>query len=114
MAFSDIFKLCTPALIYLVLSVLLLVVAIFSGMSALTLILKSALVVLWTFLLNWLCSRGLGVLAWIVLALPVLLIVLLASMSSDVQAAVSTQRPEMLVLTPTSTGSGGCSSCGAH
>ena len=78
------FKLCAPAFIYLVLSVVVLVMGIFSGISALTLIFKSALIVVWTFLLNWLCSRGFGMLAWIILLLPVLLILLLASWSNDV------------------------------
>ena len=83
-AVSGIFKLCAPAFIYLVLSVVVLVMGIFSGISALTLIFKSALIVVWTFLLNWLCSRGFAILAWLILLLPVLLILLLASWSNDV------------------------------
>ena len=83
-AISGIFKLCAPAFIYLVLSVVVLVMGIFSGISALTLIFKSALIVVWTFLLNWLCSRGFAILAWLILLLPVLLILLLASWSNDV------------------------------
>ena len=106
---NSIFKLCTPALIYLVISVLVLVFLIFSGISALTLIMKSALIVLWTFLLNWLCSRGLAVLSWIILLLPVVLIVLLASWSVDVQSRVVPS------WSHTSMGNaakvGGCSSC---
>jgi hypothetical protein len=106
---SAIFKLCTPALIYLVLSVLLLVVAVFSGLSALTLIIKSALIVLWTFLLNWLCSHGLGTLAWVILLLPVVLVLLMASWSTDLKVEP--------VMTGTSLGGSslsGCSMCGAH
>ena len=109
MSFGGIFKLCTPAFIYLVLSVIMLAVGVFSGISALTLIFKSALIVLWTFLLNWLCSRGFAVLSWIILLLPVILVVLLASLSADLGGV----KPS---LSPTSLGSssGGCSSCGAH
>ena len=107
---NSIFKLCTPALIYLVISVLVLVFLIFSGISALTLLMKSALIVLWTFLLNWLCSRGLGVLSWIILLLPVVLVVLLASWSVDVQS-----RGVVPSWSQTSMGNaakvGGCSSC---
>ena len=107
---NTIFKLCTPALVYLVISVLVLVYLVFSGMSALTLIMKSALIVLWTFLLNWLCSRGLGVLSWIIVLLPVIMVVLLASWSVDVGSVAAS--PSM---TATSLGNaakvGGCSSC---
>ena len=109
MSYGGIFKLCTPAFIYLVLSVIVLAVGVFSGISALTFIFKSALIILWTFLLNWLCSRGYAVLSWIILLLPVILVVLLASLSADLGGV----KP---VLSPTSLGSssGGCSSCGAH
>ena len=107
---NTIFKLCTPALVYLVVSVLVLIYLVFSGMSALTLIMKSALIVLWTFLLNWLCSRGFGVLSWIIVLLPVIMVVLLASWSVDVGAVAAS--PSM---TATSLGNaakvGGCSSC---
>lgn len=99
-AVSGIFKLCAPASIYLVLSMVVLVLGIFSGISALTLIFKSALIVVWTFLLNWLCSRGFAILAWLILLLPVLLILLLASWSNDV---VSKSR-----VVPAC---GGCASC---
>ena len=110
MSYGGIFKLCTPAFIYLVLSVIMLAVGVFSGISALTLIFKSALIVLWTFLLNWLCSRGFAVLSWIILLLPVILVVLLASLSADLGSGAVPS------LSPTSLGSssGGCSSCGAH
>jgi hypothetical protein len=71
---------------------------------------KSALIVLWTFLLNWLCSQGLGVLSWIIVLLPVIMVVLLASWSVDVGSVAAS--PSM---TATSLGNaakvGGCSSC---
>lgn len=107
---NTIFKLCTPALVYLVISVIVLVCLLYSGgISALTLIMKSALIVLWTFLLNWLCSRGLGVLSWIIVLLPIVLVVLLASLSVDVQSHFVPSWSQ------TSFGNaakvGGCSSC---
>jgi len=78
-------SLCTPAIVYLVVSVaLVMYIVFFVGMSALTLITKSVLIVIWTFLLNWLCSRGLSVLAWIILLLPVILVLLMACWSVDV------------------------------
>lgn len=112
---SAIFKLCTPALIYLVLSIVVLVMAIFSGISAVTLIIKSALIVLWTFLLNWLCSHGMGTLAWVILLLPVVLVLLMASWSTDLKGYSAEP-----VMTATSLGgaasssSSGCTMCGAH
>lgn len=108
---NTIFKLCTPALIYLVISVIVLLSLLFSGsISALTLVMKSALIVLWTFLLNWLCSRGLGVLSWIILLLPVILIVLLASWSVDVQSRVMPSWSATSMGNAAKVG-GGCSSC---
>jgi len=107
---SSLLKLCTPALVYLVISVILLVFLIFSGsISALTLIMKSALIVLWTLLLNWLCSRGLGVLSWIIVLLPVILVVLLASWSVDVQSRFVPSWSQTSMRNAARVG--GCSSC---
>ena len=63
-------KMCTPAKLYLAISAIFLFTAIFYKISALTLIIKVIFVGIWTLLLNWLCSKGLGNLAWIIVILP--------------------------------------------
>ena len=65
-------KLCEPAKLYLVVSAIFLVMAIFRRISALTLIVKGVFILIWTMVLNWLCSKGFSGLAWIIVLLPFL------------------------------------------
>jgi hypothetical protein len=58
--------------LYLVVSAIFLVLAIFRRISALTLITKGVFILIWTMVLNWLCSKGFKGLAWIIVLLPFL------------------------------------------
>ena len=69
-------KLCEPAKLYLVVSAIFLILAIFRRISALTLVVKGVFVLIWTMVLNWLCSKGFKGLAWIIVLLPFLLLFL--------------------------------------
>ncbi len=68
--------LCTPALVYLVLSIISFV-ATAEGRSASTLFVNSLFVLLWTFLLNVLCQRGYTALSWILVLLPIIVLVVM-------------------------------------
>jgi hypothetical protein len=63
-------KLCEPAKLYLVVSAIFLVLAIFSRISALTLVVKGVFILIWTMVLNWMCSKGFKGLAWVIVLLP--------------------------------------------
>jgi hypothetical protein len=65
--FKDI---CTPAHLYLVLSIVAIIIGIFNQFSALAILVKIFFVLLWTTLLNYLCSKGLSVVSWIFVILP--------------------------------------------
>ena len=65
---------CEPAKLYLIISVIFLIFAVFHQISALTLIVKGIFIVIWTMVLNWLCSKGFSGLAWIIVLLPFLAI----------------------------------------
>jgi hypothetical protein len=67
-------KMCEPAKLYLVVSMIFLVMAIFNRISALTLVIKGVFVLIWSMVLNWLCSKGFSGLAWIIVLLPFLAI----------------------------------------
>ena len=108
---SAVLKLCTPAMVYLVVSVLALAYGVVQQMSAMTLIFKVLLVALWTFLLNWLCAKGYSTLSWIIVLLPVVMIVLLVSLSADLvnKTPKPTSAQSTLVVA-----SSGCSMCNSH
>jgi hypothetical protein len=77
-------KMCEPAKIYLVVTVIFIVLSVFNGLSALTLLVKAAFAVIWTLFLNWLCSKGFSGLAWIIILMPFIFLFLAMFTTMDV------------------------------
>jgi hypothetical protein len=69
-------ELCTPAKIYFVLAVLACLIALFNRVALSTVFVKLLFAFIWTYVLSWLCKKGLKSLAWFLVLLPYLLIVL--------------------------------------
>ena len=67
-------SLCTPAVIYLVLAVISLIVGLMYKFSIMTIVTKGFFVLLWTWILNFLCKKGFKTLAWIMVLLPFILL----------------------------------------
>ena len=63
-------KYCTPAQLYLVLGVIGIIMAFFKNYSIQTLLTNSLFLVLWAWVLNWLCSKGFKAISWILVLLP--------------------------------------------
>jgi hypothetical protein len=64
---------CTPAFLYFVVSTLGILGSLFMGGSAATIIMGFLWVVLFSYLMNWLCSKGYNMVSWVLVALPMLL-----------------------------------------
>jgi hypothetical protein len=66
------FKLCPPALIYLIFSLTQIIIDLFKGLfnTAFVKVLVAAMI---TFLLNTLCNQGLTVISWIIVFIPFIL-----------------------------------------
>lgn len=62
--------LCTPSLIYLVLGVLSLLMIAFKKFSAITLVVQAVFILSWTWVLNYLCSKGYSSVSWFFVLLP--------------------------------------------
>ena len=65
-------KYCTPALIYLVISVITLVIGAFNQFNILSFIINGIFILLWSWFLNFLCSKGFTIVSWILVVLPIL------------------------------------------
>ena len=63
-------KYCTPAQLYLVLAAIGLILGFFQNFRVMTLIVHSAFVILFGFLLNMLCKKGYTSISWVIVALP--------------------------------------------
>ena len=71
-------QLCSPALIYLIFSMTQVVVDTIKGLYNVAM-LKFVMMVLFTLLLNILCERGLGVVSWIIVFIPFMLMSLITA-----------------------------------
>lgn len=66
-------KYCTPAQIYLVLALIGIVAGFLKNFRVLTLITHSVFVVLFSWILNFLCRKGFTAISWILVLLPFVL-----------------------------------------
>jgi hypothetical protein len=73
------FKLCAPALIYVVFSFAQILIDIFKGLYN-TAFMKFVVAILVTLLLNGLCDGGLGVISWIIVFIPFILMTFVVAM----------------------------------
>lgn len=69
-------ELCTPAKIYFVISIIACLVALFKGIAVMAVIVKVVFVLLWTYILGFLCKKGYKAVSWFLVLLPYVLIVL--------------------------------------
>jgi len=74
---STLGNLCTPAKLYLALSVIALIFVAINSFSFITIIIKVIFIALWTFILNWICSKGYTTISWILVLLPYVLFILM-------------------------------------
>jgi len=68
----DFSKLCTPAFIYFIISVIYLIIHSFTNFNIMGIIIKMFFIILWSLFLNFLCSNGYSIISWLILILPFL------------------------------------------
>ena len=72
-------KLCPPALIYLIFSITQILIDTFSGLYN-TAFIKFIIMIMITLLLNILCQNGLGVISWIIVFIPFILMTVIVTL----------------------------------
>ena len=72
-------SLCPPAVIYLIFSITQILIDTFKGLYN-TAFIKFVIMIMITFLLNILCQSGLGVISWIIVFIPFILMTVIVSM----------------------------------
>jgi hypothetical protein len=66
-------ELCTPASIYLVISLGSIIIALFYGFAISAVAMQVIFVFAWTFLLNFLCRKGMKMVSWLLVLFPYLI-----------------------------------------
>ena len=72
----NISRICTPAMLYLVLSILAILGAMVHDFSIMSILSKTIFVLIWTWFLNFLCSKGYGAISWFLVLLPFIFIII--------------------------------------
>ncbi len=66
-------KYCTPAQLYLVLAGISLIAAFLQNFRVATLFVSGIFVVLWAWILNWICRSGVPTISWALVLLPIIM-----------------------------------------
>jgi hypothetical protein len=64
-------ELCTPAKVYFVLDTMLLIFRIYNGTTPSTEFFNIIFILLWTYILGWICKKGYKIVSWILVLTPI-------------------------------------------
>jgi hypothetical protein len=67
-------ELCTPAMIYFVISVVAILVALLNHIKMEAVLIKAVFVLFWTYILNFLCKKGYKSVSWFLVLFPYILL----------------------------------------
>lgn len=77
-------KLCTPAMLYFVLSVIAIIMAIFTNFQPMSILVKILWVLFYTWFLNFLCDKGYTAISWFLVLLPFFMLAVVAVLALEV------------------------------
>ena len=60
-------SLCTPAFIYIIIAFIYLLVSVFRSFNMIGTVINLLFILLWTWILNYLCINGYNIIAWLLL-----------------------------------------------
>ena len=89
-------KLCAPAIVYLVLSIIALIFN--AKFSVLSIVLHVLFIGLWTLILNWICSKGLTWVSWLLVVLPYVFAFLVILIAAEFIALSRAQASGLLTV----------------
>jgi len=63
----NISSLCTPAFIYIIISIIILLVTLFKSLNITDTVISLFFILLWTWVLNYFCIKGYKIVSWLIL-----------------------------------------------
>jgi hypothetical protein len=100
-------KYCTPAQLYLVIGVICIITGFFANYSIEMLLTKGLFLVVWAWVLNWLCSKGFKAISWIIVLLPFIFFLFMYFLIKDVAVKEGFTLPGGAVKAAPGSGGGG-------
>jgi hypothetical protein len=86
-------KLCPPALLYLLLSIIPMMVLIFYNVGISMFLVELFFIVLWTWVLNFFCRKGFSILSWFLVLTPIFIFTFLIVLSSYELTRTQNEQP---------------------
>jgi hypothetical protein len=96
---NDFKKLCTPARLYFVLSVITCIFALFNGVKLITVFINLIIAFIWTVILSWICNKNFIGISWLLVLFPYFMMLLLFF---GLLNKVSSTKTMMMLMPPTS------------
>ncbi len=88
-------SLCSPALLYLIIAIIAIISMIMSKVDMQTIAMKSLFVIIYTWFLNFLCSKGHEGISWFLVILPFVVMALAIIAVSNIIGGKLAQQKEM-------------------
>jgi uncharacterized membrane protein (DUF441 family) len=76
-------RLCSPALLYLIIAIISIIMGIVAKAQPITLVVKALFVVIWTWFLNFLCSLGHEGISWFLVIMPFVIMLVVVSLTYE-------------------------------
>jgi ABC-type uncharacterized transport system permease subunit len=77
-------SICTPAIVYLVLSIIAIIAMVSVKFQPISILIKIFFIALWTWFLNFLCSSGYEWISWFLVILPFIIFLIMIALSYEV------------------------------
>lgn len=78
---SKTIPLCAPSLLFLILSIISIIILLFNKTSLIISLLQLLFIIIWTWVLNFLCVNGYTVVSWILVILPFIFLIITIMLS---------------------------------
>ena len=88
-------NICTPAVVYLIISMITIMIAIYNNARVFSILIKWVFVLIWTWVLNYICKSGYPMVSWVLVLLPYILILLMIAVSVEMMKYNSEFRNDM-------------------
>lgn len=76
-------NICTPAVVYLIISMITIMFAIYNNARVFTILIKWLFVLLWTWVLNFICKSGYPMVAWVLVLLPYIMFLMMIAVAVE-------------------------------
>jgi len=86
-------NICTPAVVYLIISMITIMIAIYNNARVFSILIKWLFVLIWTWVLNYICKSGYPMVSWVLVLLPYILALLMVAVVVEMSVTNDSYKP---------------------